>query len=358
MAAKANKELQLLELKRQLALERSRDSKHRDEDKIIDLQKQIKELEYDIADTVDNIVNDLLGVSSVGDAMENMMNAFIEALRSGDDAMAKFNENVDEMIANMVKKMYVTKILQPWFEEQWNKIQSQLTERAGNIPDELAKMQSKTSIARSADTTDNNSLIEALRALGMSDEQIHLIQWYDEFGHINRRGSNARLKAAYEKMLKEAEQKEAELQKELTAATTPTTDDMRQYAELLRSGQPIMEENMQEVANFLRELGLMKDDANKKLSNLQAGISGITEDTANALEAYMNGVSQQVYLQSDLLTQIRDAVVGFDIDVQTGTLSEMLLQLQNSYQTQQAIKQILEGWTTPSGSGIRVELMS
>jgi plasmid maintenance system antidote protein VapI len=159
-------------------------------------------------------------------------------------------------------------------------------------------------------------------------------------------------------MLKEAEQKEAELQKELTTATTPTTDDMRQYAELLRSGQPIMEENMQEVANFLRELGLMKDDANKKLSNLQAGISGITEDTANALEAYMNGVSQQVYLQSDLLTQIRDAVVGFDIDVQTGTLSEMLLQLQNSYQTQQAIKQILEGWTTPSGSGIRVELMS
>jgi low affinity Fe/Cu permease len=358
MAAKANKELQLLELKRQLALERSRDSKDRDEDKIIDLQKQIKELEYDIADTVDNIVNDLLGVSSVGDAMENMMNAFIEALRSGDDAMAKFNENVDEMIANMVKKMYVTKILQPWFEEQWNKIQSQLTERAGNIPDELAKIQSKTSIARSADTTDNNSLIEALRALGMSDEQIHLIQWYDEFGHINRRESNARLKAAYEKMLKEAEQKEAELQKELTAATTPTTDDMRQYAELLRSGQPIMEENMQEVANFLRELGLMKDDANKKLSNLQAGISGITEDTANALEAYMNGVSQQVYLQSDLLTQIRDAVVGFDIDVQTGTLSEMLLQLQNSYQTQQAIKQILEGWTTPSGSGIRVELMS
>ena len=46
MAAKANKELQLVELKRQLALERSRDSKDRDEDKIIDLQKQIKELEY------------------------------------------------------------------------------------------------------------------------------------------------------------------------------------------------------------------------------------------------------------------------------------------------------------------------
>ena len=32
--------------------------------------KQIKELEYDIADTVDSIVNDMLGISSIGDAME------------------------------------------------------------------------------------------------------------------------------------------------------------------------------------------------------------------------------------------------------------------------------------------------
>ena len=138
----------------------------------------------------------------------------------------------------------------------------------------------------------------------------------------------------------------------------PTTDDIRQYAELLRSGQPIMEENMQEVANFLKELGLMKDDANKNLSSLQQGIQGITEDTAGALEAYMNGVSQQVYLQSDLLTQIRDAVVGFDMDVQTATMGEILLQLRSSYEVQMAIHGILEGWNNPSGQAVRVELVS
>ena len=38
----------------------------------------------------------------------------------------------------------------------------------------------------------------------------------------------------------------------------------------------------------------------------------------------MNGVSQQVYYQSDLLTQIRDAVVGIDIDVQVATTSQIL----------------------------------
>ena len=149
-----------------------------------------------------------------------------------------------------------------------------------------------------------------------------------------------------------------ELQKELTTATMPTTDDIRQYAELLRSGQPIMEENMQEVANFLRELGLIKDDANKNLSALQQGIQGITEDTAGALEAITNGISQQCYLQSDILTQIRDAVISMDVDVSLGVQSQMLLQLQNSYQTQQAIQQILEGVLVPSGRAFAVELLS
>jgi len=359
MAAKANKELQLVELKRQLALERSRDSKHRDEDRIIELQKQIKELEYEIEDAVDNIVNDLLGISSVGDAMENMMDAFIEALRSGEDAMATFDENVDEMIANMVKKMYVTKILQPWFEEQWNKIQEQINQRAGDIPEKIAKMQSKTSIAKSADTTDNNSLVEALRALGMSDEQIHLLNWYNEFGEIDRGGANERLKAAYEKMLKEAEQKEAELQKELTNATMPTMDDIRRYAELLRSGEPILSENMKGIENFLRELGLMKDTtSDKSLSALQQGIQGITEDTAGALEAITNGISQQCYLQSDILTQIRDTVQSFDIDIQTASLSQILLQLQSSYQLQQSMLSTMEGWSNASGNAVKVELIS
>ena len=115
---------------------------------------------------------------------------------------------------------------------------------------------------------------------------------------------------------------------------------------------------MQEVANFLRELGLMKDDANKNLSALQQGIQGITEDTAGAIEAYMNGVSQQVYYQSDILTQIRDILIGGDGDVQLGVQAQMLLQLQQSYQVQMSIQGILEGVLTPSGQGFRVELLS
>ena len=92
------------------------------------------------------------------------------------------------------------------------------------------------------------------------------------------------------------------------------------------------------------------------LSNLQQGISSISETTAEALEAYMNGVSQQVYLHSDLLTQIRDAVVGISLDAQLGTQSQILLELQNSYQVQMSIQNILQGVLNPSGRAFMVEM--
>jgi hypothetical protein len=99
-------------------------------------------------------------------------------------------------------------------------------------------------------------------------------------------------------------------------------------------------------------------NAEKSLSALQQGLQGMSEDTAGALEAYMNGVSQQVYLHSDLLTQIRDAVVGMNMDVQVATQAQMLLQLQQSYAVQMAIQGILEGVLTPSGRAFSVELVS
>lgn len=325
-AAVANKELQLAELKRQLTLEESRKSKKRDEDKIIDLQKQIKELEYDIKDATDNIINDLLGISSVGDAMDSLMDGFIEALRSGEDAMAVFDESIDDMIVNMVKKMFTTKILQPWFEEQWNTIQEDINSRGADLAERIEKLQA------------HKLGMEVDDHYGFTDESTGQIKWGKEGLHL-------------------IEARISELQDEFSKATAVTTDDIRRYADILRTGQPIMEGSMEEIRNLLLELDTMKTTSDSGLSQLQQGIQGITEDTASALEGYMNGVSQQVYLQSDLLTQIRDAVVMFNTDIQVATIGQILLQLQSSYQTQQAIHSILEGWSSANGMSVRVEMI-
>jgi len=139
-----------------------------------------------------------------------------------------------------------------------------------------------------------------------------------------------------------------------------TTNELRKIAQ--DAGVTAEEINiaLSEFYGNLERLGILPKtlEANKQLSALQQGIQGITEDTAGALEAYMNNVSQQMYLHTDILTQIRDVVVGFNFDAQLGTISQILLQLQYSYQTQMAIHGILEGVLTPSGRAFTVELAS
>jgi hypothetical protein len=119
-----------------------------------------------------------------------------------------------------------------------------------------------------------------------------------------------------------------------------------------------MYDSAKQLENSLTNWYSFGQDKNQNLSALQQGIQGVTEDTAGALEAYMNEVSQQVYLHTDLLTQIRDAVNNLSSDERLGMQAQMLLQLQQSYQVQQSISSTLQGVLNPSGRAFNVELLS
>ena len=123
----------------------------------------------------------------------------------------------------------------------------------------------------------------------------------------------------------------------------------------------IAEQINDDLANLYGALGIafgVNSEQEKNLSALRQGIQGVTEDTAGAIEAYMNIVAQRVFEQNLYLQEIRDHLNNFDLDVQLGTLSQMLLQLQQSYQVQQNIESILTGVLNPSGRAIVVELNS
>ena len=139
-----------------------------------------------------------------------------------------------------------------------------------------------------------------------------------------------------------------------------TTNELRLLAQQAGITAGEINTALGEFYGNLEQLGIVSktEDKSSELSALQQGLQSMSESTANALEAYANSISQQVYYHSSLLEQIRDSVVGLDLDVSLGVQSQMLLQLQNSYQTQQAIQQILEGVLVPSGRAFAVELMS
>lgn len=139
-----------------------------------------------------------------------------------------------------------------------------------------------------------------------------------------------------------------------------TTNELRLLAQQAGITAEQINVALGEFYGNLEQLGIVSKtkDESKELSALQQGIQGVTEDTAGAIEAYMNIVAQGVFEQNLYLQEIRDHLNNFDLDVQLGTLSQMLLQLQQSYQVQQNIESILTGVLNPSGRAIVVELNS
>ena len=109
-AAIANQKAQLAEVQRQLQLEKSRKKKNRDQDKIIELEGQVTDLQNAIDDATTNIVNTLLG-TDVKSAAETFADSWISAWKEGTDTMANLEESFDDMIQNMIVKSLASEIV-------------------------------------------------------------------------------------------------------------------------------------------------------------------------------------------------------------------------------------------------------
>lgn len=339
-AAIANKKLQLAELKRQLALERSRDSKDRDEGKINDLMGQIEDLKIEIEKSIKDITNDLLGISSVGNAAEELVSSMIDAFRKGEDYMLHYDQTFEDMINNMVMKSIVGRVIGDRLQSLWDRIDAVAKEKGEPYQKQIdALMEAKKKNEDSLDTISDKTLW----AVGVNKA------FFDKYGIT-----------LTDKLMQNNERIDEEikkLQKQYSDAIAPTPEDVQSVRDDAANWRDSVKS---EFEAYMELFGIKFGDSadGKQLSSLQQGIQSVTETTAGAIEAYMNSVNQQGYLRNDILVQIRDTIQSFDIDVQTASLGQILLQLQASYQVQMSIQGILEGWATPSGQAVRVELVS
>lgn len=264
-AAIANQKAQLAEVQRQLQLEKSRKKKNRDQDKIIELEGQVTDLQNAIDDATTNIVNTLLG-TDVKSAAESFADSWISAWKEGTDTMANLEESFDDLITNMIVK---------------------------SLASEIVGQRLKSMFAMVQRFTEENS----------------------------------------------------------AGGVGITTEEAKQIADLGKELIPLINEDLK---NLMGQLGIefgsgVKDAA---LSSLQKGIQGITESQAEALEAYMNMVSQQVFQQTTIMQGIWDMT-----NVNAGTMSQMLLQMRSSYQILQAIQVWTVNISTAAGNGVNVRIL-
>lgn len=264
-AAIANQKAQLAEVQRQLQLEKSRKKKNRDQDKIIELEGQVTDLQNAIDDATTNIVNTLLG-TDVKSAAESFADSWISAWKEGADTMENLEESFDDLITNMIVKSLASTIV------------------------------------------------------------------------------GERLKSMFAMVKRFTEENSA-------GGVGITTEEAKQIADLGKELIPLINEDLK---NLMGQLGIefgsgVKDAA---LSSLQKGISSVTEETAGAIEAYLNMVSQQVFQQTTIMQGIWDMT-----NVNAGTMSQMLLQMRSSYQILQAIQVWTVNISTAAGNGVNVRIL-
>lgn len=349
-----NKKLQLVEMKRQLRLEQGRKKKNQDKGKIEDLKSQINDLNNELANSTETIVNEMLGISGVAGFAEDLVSSMISAFKEGEDYMDVFNEKWDDMIDHMIMKLIVGKVIGDYFNDLFKQMEGFVEERTRKEANEYSNLVAARDAG--ASTMSNSKLREFLitqraQNLGYTNHKDWFKQDKKGYGEFFKSLSDDYLNN-YRKSLNE---NIAIAERNLKEASDVATYESY---ELLANSREGAEERVKMLKDILAQYGIkFGEGTNKELSQLQQGIQGITEDTAGSLESYMNGVSQQVYLQSDLLTQIRDIMVGYDFTLQSATNAEILLSLQQSYQVQMAIQSILVGWSNASGQAVRVEMI-
>lgn len=335
---RSNKEMQLAELEHQLELEKSRKAKNQDEDEILRLEGEVASLRREVDDTSSSIINDLLGISSAGSQIESLVQVMIDAFRNGEDAMEAFGEKWDEMIDNMILKLMVSQIIS----DDWDKIMETLKAKEKEMQDTAAN---------------EKAALEAMTEEQWSKKwaQEKGFQYYMKMGEnivLTKRGERewAKYGESYKQRIL------ANADENIKATSEAYTEWSIEY--LSTTGKKIIYNDVQALKEALGKYYDFGDKATSDLSQLQQGIQGITETTAGALEAYMNGISQQVYLHTDIMLRIEEAVKGLEANSDLGINGQILLQLQESHKIQTAIHGMLEGWSSDNGRSVRVEMLN
>lgn len=117
-----------------------------------------------------------------------------------------------------------------------------------------------------------------------------------------------------------------------------TTNEAREWVSSVSESLPQLSEALERYFLAMKEAGVDITGGNKELSGLQRGIQGITEETAQIIEAYMASVRFYVADSNSKLTMIANQIVGSD-----ETTNPMLSELRSQTELIRSIRDMFSG---------------
>jgi DNA repair exonuclease SbcCD ATPase subunit len=320
---------QIVSLNAMIAAER--DKKDTDWDKINEWQEQIEDLRDTLADSANDMIAELGGVGSDENfktLAENFASAWLEAFQETGDGLSGLQDSFDDFMENYVKQQILLrlsdKFLKPMFEEFDNLIATR-TDMEQEDQERYFELQAQITKLRN---TANNSVVKSVakKANAAADE----IENSEEY---------KRLQKAYTDFLK---------------PNDINTEAIKDWSDKMKEVFGEYNEAAEEIFN---QIG-WEPGGKANLSALTQSIQGITETTAEALEALLNSIRFFVSQQTTDITAIRNLLdARYSLESQAET-NPMLIELKAQTGYLEIISDRIDRVFAPNsnsrGAGLRV----
>lgn len=320
---------QIVSLNAMIAAER--DKKDTDWDKINEWQEQIEDLRDTLADSANDMIAELGGVGSDENfktLAENFASAWLEAFQETGDGLSGLQESFDDFMENYVKQQILLrlsdKFLKPMFEE-FDSLIATRTDMEQEDQERYFELQAQITKLRN---TANNSVVKSVakKANAAADE----IENSEEY---------KRLQKAYTDFLK---------------PNDINTEAIKDWSDKMKE---VFGEYNEAAEELFNQIG-WGPGGKANLSALTQSIQGITETTAEALEALLNSIRFFVNQQTTDITAIRNLLEArYSLESQAET-NPMLIELKAQTGYLEIISDRIDRVFAPNsnsrGAGLRV----
>ena len=320
---------QIVSLNAMIAAER--DKKDTDWDKINEWQEQIEDLRDTLADSANDMIAELGGVGSDGNfktLAENFASAWLEAFQETGDGLSGLQDSFDDFMENYVKQQILLrlsdKFLKPMFEE-FDSLIATRTDMEQEDQERYFELQAQ--ITRLRNTANNSAIKSVAKKANAAADEIENSEEYK------------RLQKAYTDFLK---------------PNDINTEAIKDWSDKMKEVFGEYNEAAEEIFN---QIG-WGPGGKANLSALTQSIQGITETTAEALEALLDSIRFFVNQQTTDITAIRNLLdARYSLESQAET-NPMLIELKAQTGYLEIISDRIDRVFAPNsnsrGAGLRV----
>lgn len=310
-------------------IEAERDKKNTDEDRIRDWEESIYEAFQTIRDSYQELTEQLTG--NFKSLAQQMGDAIVSALKEGEDAAIAWGDTMNDIFVQVLQNAFTMKILEPMMQDLTDQIDALMLPKTSAAEKKLEEVNRQQAIVDDLEEKRND----------------RTFKWDKEMSkrYENEKKKLEELEKEFEQMNKAAEGEEIR---------TPSYNEIRKlYQQWLESSDAALYNDMMELLQQFIDDNI-RGNRTDQMTGLQKGITSVTEQTAQALEALLESIRLFVSTESTTVQNIYNFLIA--PPAESPLMQQLTLQSQRLGMIYDLWNSVIKS-VPSSGKAVRVQIV-